>query len=311
MLPQIARPTVAWQQRAARAPGVMHSVESVAEENASYSTRCGRRRRSAERRRRGWPACSGARRRAQARRNSACPQGDVDRPLRAQSPESESRCARRGRSAGAARDRACTTCASACRCGLRACRRHTGGGDRRRPSPRSARTRAAAGEADRAGDTLIEDSYNANPDSVRAATTCWRLPGPTALVLGDMGEVGTQGPEFHAEVGRYAKEKGIDVLLAVGSASKESASRSVECKALRRREGNSFQPETMKTILVKGSRFMKMERIAPTHRRESKGPLMLLELAQWLPRTCAVQRLGYITLAGLGCSPASRRSAFR
>jgi UDP-N-acetylmuramoyl-tripeptide--D-alanyl-D-alanine ligase len=114
-----------------------------------------------------------------------------------------------------------------------------------------------------AGATLIDDSYNANPDSVRAAIDVLAAcPGPTALVLGDMGEVGTQGPEFHAEVGRYAKEKGIDVLLAVGSASKQSVVAF---------GGNArhFEDVTeipsglkgMKTILVKGSRFMKMERI--------------------------------------------------
>ena len=68
-----------------------------------------------------------------------------------------------------------------------------------------------------AGATLIDDSYNANPDSVRAAIDVLAsCPGPTALVLGDMGEVGAQGPEFHAEVGSYAKEKGIDALLALG-----------------------------------------------------------------------------------------------
>jgi UDP-N-acetylmuramoyl-tripeptide--D-alanyl-D-alanine ligase len=53
--------------------------------------------------------------------------------------------------------------------------------------------------------TLVDDSYNANPDSVRAAIDVLAtLPGPRWLVLGDMGEVGDQGPAFHAEVGRYA-----------------------------------------------------------------------------------------------------------
>ena len=53
--------------------------------------------------------------------------------------------------------------------------------------------------------TLIDDSYNANPDSVRAAIDVLAgLPGPRWLLLGDMGEVGDQGPAFHAEVGAYA-----------------------------------------------------------------------------------------------------------
>jgi UDP-N-acetylmuramoyl-tripeptide--D-alanyl-D-alanine ligase len=50
--------------------------------------------------------------------------------------------------------------------------------------------------------TMIDDSYNANPDSVRAAIDVLAtLDAPRALLLGDMGEVGTRGPEFHAEVG--------------------------------------------------------------------------------------------------------------
>jgi UDP-N-acetylmuramoyl-tripeptide--D-alanyl-D-alanine ligase len=50
--------------------------------------------------------------------------------------------------------------------------------------------------------TVIDDTYNANPDSVRAAIdVLGGLPGPRLLVLGDMGEVGDRGPEFHAEVG--------------------------------------------------------------------------------------------------------------
>ena len=52
------------------------------------------------------------------------------------------------------------------------------------------------------GATLIDDTYNANPDSVRAAIDVLAAaPAPRVLVLGDMGEVGDQGPEFHREVG--------------------------------------------------------------------------------------------------------------
>jgi UDP-N-acetylmuramoyl-tripeptide--D-alanyl-D-alanine ligase len=114
-----------------------------------------------------------------------------------------------------------------------------------------------------AGATLIDDSYNANPDSVRAAIDVLaQCPAPTALVLGDMGEVGTQGPAFHAEVGRYAKEKGVGILLALGAASADAARAfgaggmhfdDVE-KLVAKAQGAS-------SILVKGSRFMKMERV--------------------------------------------------
>ena len=113
------------------------------------------------------------------------------------------------------------------------------------------------------GAALIDDSYNANPDSVRAAIDVLAgCPGPTALVLGDMGEVGAQGPAFHAEVGRYAKEKGICSLLATGVLSKESVAAFGD-------GGRHFDDWTeiasslraAGTILVKGSRFMKMERV--------------------------------------------------
>ena len=114
-----------------------------------------------------------------------------------------------------------------------------------------------------AGATLIDDSYNANPDSVRAAIDVLAAcPGPTALVLGDMGEVGAQGPAFHAEVGRYAKERGIGALFGLGAATVDAV------KAFGK-EGFHFESgeelvERIKgagTVLVKGSRFMKMERV--------------------------------------------------
>jgi len=113
------------------------------------------------------------------------------------------------------------------------------------------------------GATLIDDSYNANPDSVRAAIDVLAAcPGPTALVLGDMGEVGEQGPALHAEVGRYAREKGLGMLLALGSATPEAvqafgqgAEHFDDVEKLMRKE------IAARTILVKGSRFMKMEQV--------------------------------------------------
>ena len=114
-----------------------------------------------------------------------------------------------------------------------------------------------------AGATLIDDSYNANPDSVRAAIDVLAsCPGPTALVLGDMGEVGAQGPAFHAEAGRYAREKGIDALLAIGPASRQSVAEFGE-GARHFEDWNEVSSclKNTKTILVKGSRFMRMERI--------------------------------------------------
>jgi UDP-N-acetylmuramyl pentapeptide synthase len=114
-----------------------------------------------------------------------------------------------------------------------------------------------------AGATLIDDSYNANPDSVRAAIDVLAsCPGPTALVLGDMGEVGAQGPEFHTEVGKYARQKGIHALLGFGPAAKDSVA-AFGSGAKHFEDWNEIPADlqAIKTILVKGSRFMRMERV--------------------------------------------------
>ncbi len=67
------------------------------------------------------------------------------------------------------------------------------------------------------GATVIDDSYNANPDSVRAAIDVLAAaPGATVLVLGDMGEVGDDGPDFHSEIGRYARERGVGGAARAG-----------------------------------------------------------------------------------------------
>ena len=114
----------------------------------------------------------------------------------------------------------------------------------------------------RGGTTVIDDSYNANPDSVRAAIDVLAsCPGPTVLVLGDMGEVGEHGADFHREIGLYARSKGISSLLALGDAMRHA----VEAFGAGARHfadadelaGNVYG----KTVLVKGSRFMKMERV--------------------------------------------------
>ncbi len=117
------------------------------------------------------------------------------------------------------------------------------------------------------GAALIDDSYNANPDSVRAAIDALAaLAAPRVLVLGDMGEVGTQGPEYHREVGEYAAQRGIDHLLLLGEASRETArafgaraEHFDDVAALSARALALAQPPA--TVLVKGSRFMRMERV--------------------------------------------------
>jgi UDP-N-acetylmuramoyl-tripeptide--D-alanyl-D-alanine ligase len=113
---------------------------------------------------------------------------------------------------------------------------------------------------------LIDDSYNANPDSVRAAIDVLAtMRAPRALLLGDMGEVGTRGTEFHAEVGAYAKERGIEhvwcagALCAHAAAAFGSGARHFD-DALGLIAGLGELPNVA-SVLVKGSRFMKMERV--------------------------------------------------
>jgi len=112
------------------------------------------------------------------------------------------------------------------------------------------------------GATVIDDSYNANPDSVRAAIDVLAsCPPPTALVLGDMGEVGEHGKQFHREVGEYARAKGVTQLLAMGEATRDTvAAFGTGARHFVAMEELLPQIEA-KTILVKGSRFMKMERV--------------------------------------------------
>lgn len=120
------------------------------------------------------------------------------------------------------------------------------------------------------GATVIDDSYNANPDSVRAAIDVLaQAAAPRILVLGDMGEVGTQGPEFHEEIGAYAASRGIETVLVTGALARHVAGKGAGTAAqhfeqfddllaaLDRQLGSKSDA----TVLVKGSRFMKMERV--------------------------------------------------
>jgi UDP-N-acetylmuramoyl-tripeptide--D-alanyl-D-alanine ligase len=109
--------------------------------------------------------------------------------------------------------------------------------------------------------TLVDDTYNANPDSVRAAIDVLaELPGPRLLVLGDMGEVGDQGPAFHREVGDYARERGIEQFFTLGDQAAGMKGRHfADVDALNAAVLQAL--EQAESVLVKGSRFMKMERV--------------------------------------------------
>jgi UDP-N-acetylmuramoyl-tripeptide--D-alanyl-D-alanine ligase len=113
---------------------------------------------------------------------------------------------------------------------------------------------------------LVDDSYNANPDSVRAAIDVLAsMHAPRLLLLGDMGEVGDRGPAFHTEVGAYARERNIDHLWCAGPMS-AAAARAFGAQARHFGDVASLiaaraELPAVASVLVKGSRFMQMERV--------------------------------------------------
>ena len=115
--------------------------------------------------------------------------------------------------------------------------------------------------------TVVDDTYNANPDSVRAAIDVLAdLPGPRLLVLGDMGEVGDEGPQFHTEAGEHARASGIAQLLALGTQTKHAVAafgpgaQHFDNMAQLQDAVRAALP-TVGSVLIKGSRFMKMEQV--------------------------------------------------
>jgi UDP-N-acetylmuramoyl-tripeptide--D-alanyl-D-alanine ligase len=119
-----------------------------------------------------------------------------------------------------------------------------------------------------AGGWLIDDTYNANPESMKAAVQVLAAEkGRRVFVMGDMGELGDEGPAMHAEVGAFARAAGIDALIAVGPASAQAA-RAFGPQARHydsidaAREAAQAEAAAGAVLLVKGSRFMQMERMA-------------------------------------------------
>jgi murE/murF fusion protein len=115
------------------------------------------------------------------------------------------------------------------------------------------------------GTLLIDDTYNANPDSVRVAIDVLaRIGGTRVLVLGDMGEVGDNGPAMHVEVGNYAREHGLDALITLGEASRAAAaaygSGAHACASVDEVVA-ALRGLRASCVLIKGSRFMRMERV--------------------------------------------------
>ncbi|MCY7387996.1 MAG: UDP-N-acetylmuramoyl-tripeptide--D-alanyl-D-alanine ligase [Burkholderiales bacterium] len=115
--------------------------------------------------------------------------------------------------------------------------------------------------------TIIDDTYNANPDSVKAAIAVLaKLPPPRILVLGDMGELGRDGPAMHADVVAFARDAGIESFCATGDLMRdainvfgEGAEHFAQVDTLASTIKSRLTADTH--VLVKGSRFMAMERV--------------------------------------------------
>jgi UDP-N-acetylmuramoyl-tripeptide--D-alanyl-D-alanine ligase len=117
------------------------------------------------------------------------------------------------------------------------------------------------------GAILIDDTYNANPDSMKAAIDVLTSQKTTHLfVMGDMAELGANALQMHADIGFYAKQKGISQLFTFGELS-QLAAKAFGAKAQHFSSIedliSSLKPLIHKgvTVLVKGSRFMQMERV--------------------------------------------------
>jgi len=120
--------------------------------------------------------------------------------------------------------------------------------------------------------TLVDDTYNANPDSVRAAIDVLAaLPAPRTLVLGDMGEVGDQGQAFHEEVLAHALHSGMSKIFCTGSLMRLALPAMEKVSPpgvlVYGPSVEALLPAVLAQVgqggsaVVKGSRFMKMERV--------------------------------------------------
>jgi UDP-N-acetylmuramoyl-tripeptide--D-alanyl-D-alanine ligase len=114
---------------------------------------------------------------------------------------------------------------------------------------------------------LIDDTYNSNPDSMLVAIdSLAEMNAPRLIVMGDMGEVGEQGLACHAEVGAHAALRKIEQIFTFGELSAEAAKHFKGAQHFNSMEALSDavanELRNANSILVKGSRFMKMERVS-------------------------------------------------
>jgi UDP-N-acetylmuramyl pentapeptide synthase len=118
--------------------------------------------------------------------------------------------------------------------------------------------------------TLIDDTYNANPDSFKAAIDVLSsVEGNKVLVMGDMAELGDKAMQMHEEIGGYAKNKGLDELHTVGTLSAITANKFGGTHHDNKNDlinvlSEIFDRKTKTTILIKGSRSSGMEEVVKT-----------------------------------------------
>lgn len=121
------------------------------------------------------------------------------------------------------------------------------------------------------GSTLIDDTYNANPESMKAALDVLvGMDGAPYFVMGDIGELGEDAaPAMHAEVGAYARDKGVQKAWFVGKNSRYAAE-AFGANGCWFADKDALladllpQLNSQAVVLIKGSRFMKMETVVAT-----------------------------------------------
>jgi UDP-N-acetylmuramoyl-tripeptide--D-alanyl-D-alanine ligase len=118
------------------------------------------------------------------------------------------------------------------------------------------------------GIVLVNDCYNANPVSMRAALDHLVTidGGRRVAVLGEMAELGPEAPAYHQQVGDHAREVGVDLLVGVGSAARDYGPDQLVGDPEEAAELLAAQLEKGDAVLVKGSRSAGLEAVAETLR---------------------------------------------
>jgi UDP-N-acetylmuramoyl-tripeptide--D-alanyl-D-alanine ligase len=110
----------------------------------------------------------------------------------------------------------------------------------------------------------VNDCYNANPVSMRAALDhLVSLQAPrTVAVLGEMGELGPGSAGYHAEVGKHARAAGVDLLIGVGAPARDYGPDELVADPAEAAELLGARLEAGDAVLIKGSRSAGLEQVA-------------------------------------------------